>query len=279
MQHPSFSFITSFITFLAQEKRASEHTQFAYKRDLEQFFHYATTSNYHDLQKTAEKFFASLTVQGITASSIARKISCFNSFKKYLKREGIAFPLAVKRPPVLLADPLSLPLKDVLTILDLVGIGDIPSKRPYRDTALLEVIYATGITCHEVVTIEINCIDFTEQSIIIRNKRKKERSVPFGAQAAVSIKAYIENERKPIQNGHEKLFLNHRNKPLTPRSVQRICLLFRQILEKKRNVTPSVLRSSCAAHLITNGAPLEQVQELLGHKTRISTQRYKKVRT
>ena len=93
------------------------------------------------------------------------------------------------------------------------------------------------------------------------------------------ILAYLEHERPAAKSPYEKLFLNHRNKPLTPRTVQRICIMFRAILHKKRIITPQILRSSHAAHSIKQGAAIDDVQERLGHKIRISTERYKKVRT
>ncbi len=287
------TYAQAFIASLAQEKKVSVHTQNAYKRDLKQLVSFWQETQKHSnaqradgknsikplsLQKVIEKFFALLTHKGITSSSIARKISSINSFKKYLKKRGIVLPIDLKRPAVLLKDPLSLPLKEAVHVLDLVKITDLPTPYPYRDKALIELIYSTGITCAEIVSIEIKNVDFTSKSILIRSKKKKERVIPFNNQSEVCLRTYLENERPFVHSPHEALFLNHRRKPLTPRSVQRVCIMFRELLGKKRVITPQVLRSSYAAHQITQGTDIEVVQELLGHKTRISTERYKKVR-
>lgn len=230
-------YIESFITALSHKK--SEHTQLAYKRDLGQFIAFwQSHAEPVELQKLVERFLASLAHDGVTASSIARKISCFNSFKKYLKKLGVDIHLELKRPAIPPQDPLFLPVKDVFNLLDIVGIGDLATQFPYRDKALLELIYSTGITCSEVVNVEIKNVDFHERSVIIRSKRKKERVVLFGEQATVCIKAYLEKERPAVKSTNEPLFLNHRNNPLTPRSVQRICALFRGALENKKEVTP-----------------------------------------
>ncbi len=288
-----YMYTQEFIASLAQEKKVSAHTQKAYKRDLKQLASFwqetkkpsnarqidgENSTKPMPLQKVVEKFFAMLAHKGITPSSIARKISCLSSFKKYLKKRGIILPIELKRPLVLLKDPLSLPLKEAVNVLDLVKITDLPTPYPYRDKALIELIYSTGITCAEIVSVEIKHVDFTSQTILIRSKKKKERVVPFNNQSEVCIRAYLENERPFINSPHETLFLNHRRKPLTPRSVQRVCIMFRELLGKRRIITPQVLRSSYAAHQITQGTDIEVVQELLGHKTRISTERYKKVR-
>lgn len=273
--------LEAFIIALSREKKASEHTQKAYSRDLRQFITYWQAQ--HDspgpLQRIIEKFFASLASDGVTASSIARKVSCLNSFKKYLKQQGITLPIELKRPYSKLKDPLSLPVKEIDAVLDLLTFDELATPFPHRDKAIIELIFSTGITCSELVQLEIQNIDFSARSIIIRGKRKREREVPLSARVIESIKMYIDTERAEAKSRYEFLFLNHRNTGLTSRTVQRICALFRGVLAKKRIVTPQVLRTSYAAHLIKNGAEIETVQELLGHKTRISTERYKKVRT
>ena len=146
-----------FLISLTHEKRVSEHTQKAYMRDLKQFATYMETRTQENLriplQQSLENFFSHLSHKGITASSIARKISCFNSFKKYVKKRGTILPIELKRPPVILAPPVSLPMKESAHVLNLVSSHDLPTPYPYRDKAIVELIYATGITCSELVSI------------------------------------------------------------------------------------------------------------------------------
>lgn len=268
-----------FLGYLAHERKASEHTQRAYKADLEQcsiFWEIIESQEKKELrvEEVLKRFVKSLFSQAIDPSSIARKISCLNSYKRFLQIRGIHIKVHFKRPFIPLKTPQILPITEIFHLMDSIEQEALATKYPLRDKAIIELLYATGIRCSELVSLELQAIDFINRSIIIRHKKKKERVVFFGAQALERIKAYITHERPEIKSPHERLFLNYRNTPLTVRSVQRVCAMFRECLSHKQLLTPHILRHSFASHLLSNGADIDTVQELLGHKTRISTERY-----
>lgn len=272
--------IYEFLHYLKHDKQVSDNTQSAYNLDLNQFnVFWEQLDHQLDLVSALELYIASLYQLEIHSSSIARKISCLSSFKKFLKKQGTELPIKLKRPLVILKEPTVLPLEHILDLLNKALEEELPTRKPLRDKAILELLYATGIQVSELVALELAHIDFTNRSIVIRARRKKERTVFFGITAQQRINQYIQHERVPFKHMHEKLFVNNRDTPLTPRSIQRICTVFRQFLASKHELTPCLLRHSFATHLLTKGVALETVQELLGHKTMLSTQRYKKSHT
>lgn len=269
-----------FLNFIKNENQRSTNTCKAYSADLSQFYTFwqnwiSKESHQLSLEIVIENFINKLLESKIDPSSIARKISCFNSLKKFLKRKNINLNINIKRPRVFLTDPQALSMDHINFILDKISDDSIPTKKPLRDKAILELLYATGVRVSELVKIEIGHLDLINKSIIIRTKNKKERVVFFGQRALERVKNYISIERPKIESSNECLFLNFKKEPLSVRSVQRICLMFRQFLLKKE-LTPCILRHSFAAHLLNKGADLTLVQELLGHKINLSTVRYQK---
>lgn len=269
-----------FLNYIQNVKQRSNNTFKAYCGDLRLFQKF-----WQDLNKkksedifivpAIEAYIEAIYLSNIDKSSIARKISCFNSLKKFLQIKGIDCQINLKRPIVVISDPQVLSIENINYILDKISDDSIPTKKPLRDKAILELLYATGLRVSELVKIEIDNLDLSNKSIIIRNKNKKERIVFFGQRALERIKNYLSIERPKIENLNECLFLNFKKHPLSVRSVQRICLMFRQFLLKSE-LTPCLLRHSFAAHLLDKGADLYLVQELLGHKTTVSTARYQK---
>lgn len=270
-----------FIEYLKNNRRVSINTIAAYQRDLNQLLDFLTKSknNINSIDQALSQFISYLYNKKLTVQSVARKISCINTFKSFLISKGYILTSKFKRPAIANKNPQILTYEQIQTIMDQTTIEDLPTKFPFRDMAIIELLYATGIQCSELVQIEIQNIDFNNQTISIRNKYKKERIVLFGTKALKSLNNYIKFERIEIQNFEEKLFLNYRNQPLTVRSIQRICKMFRQCLKVKEIITPNTFRNSFACHMLSNGVTTETVQNLLGHKTRISTERYIKCKT
>lgn len=273
-----------FITYLEVEKNLSENTRRAYQSDLTQFHEFWQISKERQkmelpLRQILERFFVALYHKKIDKSSIARKISCFQSFAKFLKANGEELSLKLTRPRLDKKLPIYLSIDEIMHLLDKVKPEDLNTKRPYRDKAIFELLYATGIRCSELVTISVGDIDFDEKIIRISGKGNKERIVLFGNKAKEQLFNYLERERPQPNSNEDILFLNNRNKPLTPRSVQRVCEMFRMHLNIKRKITPHKLRHSFATHLLNQGADLRVVQELLGHATLSSTEKYTHVST
>lgn len=269
-----------FLTHIDVEKNLAENTYRAYESDLEQFYQFWEKINTeHTLEiplRTAlERFLIMLYHKKIDKNSIARKLSCFQSFEKYLLKQGITLNLKLTRPRLEKKLPLYLSVDEIFHLLDTVKNEELPTKRPYRDKAIFELLYATGVRCSELVNIKISNIDFEQKTIKILGKGKKERIVLFGSKAQATLLLYLNHERSSEQaNNNSYLFLNNHDGQLTSRSVQRIFEMFRKFLKIERKITPHKIRHSFATHLLNQGTDLRIVQELLGHTSITSTVKY-----
>jgi len=269
----------AFIEYLTVEKNLAVNTRKAYESDLDQFISFweaAPDENktHLSLRQMIERYLMSLFYKKMDKSSIARKFSCFKSFEKFLRKQGIDLALKLQRPRLDKKLPIYLSVDEIFYLLDSVNDADLLTRYPIRDKAILELLYATGIRCSELINISIKDIDMNEKNIRILGKGNKERIVLFGQKAHQRIIDYLEKERSLVKEPDEKLFLNCRYQPLTSRSIQRICEHFRQFLKVERPITPHKIRHSFATHLLNQGTDLRVVQELLGHKTLTSTEKY-----
>lgn len=269
----------AFLRYIKAERNFSEHTYKAYLGDLRQFVKFwqgIPVQEQKDLglRVVIERYLVSLFYKKINKSSIARKFSCFTSFERFLETKEIILNLNLKRPRVDKKLPIYLSLEEIIHLLDDTANESLPTKYPIRDKAIFELLYATGVRCSELISIRVVDINMTERTILIRGKGKKERIVLFGQKAYQKIVEYCETERPKIENQQEALFLNYRYEKLTSRSVQRIIRMFRGFLSIDRPLTPHKLRHSFATHLLNQGADLRAVQELLGHASLSSTEKY-----
>jgi site-specific recombinase XerD len=268
-----------FLTYIAVEKNLSLHTQRAYKLDIDQFIEFwqalpADDAKHLTCRQILERFLVSLFYKKIDKSSIARKFSCFKSFEKFLRTQGIVLDLKLTRPRLDKKLPIYLSVEEIFHLLDSVQDHDLPTQRPLRDKAILELMYATGIRCSELIHIKLSDIDLDNKTIRIIGKGNKERIVLFGNKAKERLITYIKHERPEVAQKDEALFLNQWGAALTSRSIQRIIVMFRQFLKVERAITPHKIRHSFATHLLSQGVDLRIIQELLGHKTVASTERY-----
>lgn len=268
-----------FLSYIAIEKNLSKNTQKSYESDLTLFESFWLQINEKDseevtFRRSLERYFVSLFYKKIDKSSVARKISCFKSFERFLRSLGITASLKLKRPRVDKKLPVYLSVDEIFYLLDTIKDEDLPSKRPIRDKAIFELLYATGIRCSELCNIALGNIDLENKVIKIKGKGRKERMVLFGGKAQVRIKEYLEKERPTPISLTEKLFVNYKNGPLDQRSVQRIMEMFRSFLKGGKKITPHKLRHSFATHLLNQGTDLRIVQELLGHQSLSSTEKY-----
>lgn len=271
--------VHEFLLYINVEKNLSENTQRAYESDLKQFIIFweqitPKEQQQLSLRQIIERFLVSLFYKKIDKSSIARKFSCFKSLEKFLRTRGITLSLNLKRPRLDKKLPVYLSIDEIFYLLDTITEKELPTKHPIRDKAIFELLYATGIRCSELINITFEDIDFTQKTIRICGKGKKERIVLFGQKAKDKVLEYIEKERHHPLQKNEKIFLSYRNTTLTTRSIQRIVTMFRKLLKIERPITPHKIRHSFATHLLNQGADLRVVQELLGHKTLASTEKY-----
>jgi integrase/recombinase XerC len=268
----------AFLRYLQRERNASPHTLRAYGQDVRHFTVYLQNELGREPQPAdadrwmVRSWLASLHGQGHRQTSSARRLASLRTFFRFLCREGI---LAANPARAILAPrterrlPSHLDEREVARLLEVKG-DDLVSR---RDRLILELLYATGMRCAELVGLDVDDIDQAGRLCKILGKGRKERLVPFGRPAETALLAYLET-RKELTPRVPALLLNRRGGRLTDRSVRRS--LARRIGDAARQgrVTPHTLRHSFATHLLQRGADLRSIQELLGHASLSTTQRY-----
>ncbi len=280
--------IRAFVTFLQAERGASPETIRAYRADLRQFLGFVRTlrpssapgpAPEHVDAFTVRRYLGWLDRQGEKKSSLARKLAALRSWFRYLLREGLVQqnPAGTVRTPKL---PLYLP--KVLSKEDAEALMEGPegtSVLAQRDRAILETLYSTGARVSEVAGLNPEDVIPTEGVVRLRGKGRKERIVPIGTVALDAIRAYRESlrgsslRRQHSQRPDDPLFQNGRGGRLTVRSVERIVEKYSHRLAGGR-VSPHALRHSFATHLLDEGADLRAIQEMLGHASLSTTQKY-----
>jgi len=271
--------IEDYLEHLRYERNASLHTIDAYRRDLLQFRVFLESRHIRFSQinnVVIRSFLAELYAKAEKKSTIARKLAAIRSFfqycvgRKWLEdnpAKVVATPKQERHVPSFLSE------EEMVALLELPP-GDKPLE--VRDKALLELLYATGIRVSELVGLNLDDISFEERLIRVRGKGKKERLVPFGKIASQSLQFYLQR-RNLINQGRvdeTAVFLNYRGNRLSPRSVQRTVQRYLRQTALKRNISPHSLRHSFASHLLSRGADLRAIQELLGHESLATTQKY-----
>jgi site-specific recombinase XerD len=270
----------SFITHLEVERHVSMHTIRAYESDLRSFIDFweyripKEDQKKLGLRQIMERYLVSLYYKKIDKQTIARKYSSFTSFAKFLTTYGINLNLTLKRPRIDKKLPIYLSVDEIFHLLDSIADNELPSKHPIRDKAIFELLYATGIRCSELVNIKLRDIDMQQKTIRILGKGNQERIALFGDKAKLKIHEYLLQERGAIISTDEPLFINKQRNPMSTRSVQRVFEMFRTCLKIDKHITPHKIRHSFATHLLNQGVDLRVVQELLGHKTISSTEKY-----
>jgi integrase/recombinase XerC len=269
--------IFDFLTYLRNERNVSPHTLRSYHSDLEQLSTFLGDKELSAADhQTLRRFIAHLMQGEVKKSSIARKLSAIRTFFRYLNREGIL----TSNPARLVATPRrEQRLPAVLTADDAIRLMESPkAKKPadhdtmLRDRAVLETLYSTGIRASELIGMNREDIDRHDSLIRIRGKGRKERIVPVGTKALDAIDAYL--GRLAGSSDIAAVFLGPSGKRLTARTVQRILENHRKQLGLQQKASPHTLRHSFATHLLESGADLRAIQELLGHASLSTTQRY-----
>ncbi|HEX2360225.1 MAG TPA: site-specific tyrosine recombinase XerD [Solirubrobacterales bacterium] len=285
---PSPRFEATVLDFLAHlefERGLSRNTLAAYRTDLLQFGRFlaqhgreATTASAEDLSLFLAQV-ASGDGNGTPPSSSAtvhRKAACLRSFYRHLRREEL-----IDRDP---AAELPTPrrgrkLPEVLSYAEVQHLlaqprGDEPAV--YRDRALLELMYASGLRASETISLEVGDVDLDAGVLRVSGKGSKERVVPVGDKAIAAIRAYLRSGRRQLlRDGDEhKLFLNFRGGPLTRQGLYKIVHRHAASAGLGGRMSPHTLRHSFATHLLSGGCDLRSVQEMLGHADLSTTQLY-----
>ncbi|HZW60973.1 MAG TPA: site-specific tyrosine recombinase/integron integrase [Candidatus Babeliales bacterium] len=268
-----------FLIYISIEKNLSANTQEAYAGDLKLFVEFwqqlgSDEQKHLSVRQIIERYLVSLFYKKISKNSIARKFSCFKSFERFLRTQGIKLNLKLARPRPDKKLPIYLSIDEMFHLLDDIKDEDLPTRLPVRDKAILELLYATGVRCSELINIRIKDIEMNNKTIRIVGKGNKERLVLFGEKAKKKLVEYLEKERPLVHSGDDYLFLSPRYHAIDTRTVQRVVEMFRKFLKIDRPITPHKIRHSFATHMLNQGADLRVVQELLGHASLSSTEKY-----
>jgi integrase/recombinase XerC len=275
--------IRLFVRWLEVEKGYSAHTVIGYTRDLTEFMSFiGEDPAVKDIDGSGVRSFVVSLHGHNSAASVGRKLSALRTFFRYLQRQKIisSDPLAgITGPKVGRAIPVFLTVDETFALLEAPGPED---SYKLRDLAMLELLYSTGMRVSELVSRDIPDLDFKEEVLRVRGKGNKERIVPVGRPALEALQAWLPQRQQLLinavargKNGDTKaLFLNSRGGRLTVRSVERFVRAYGEKAGIIQIVTPHALRHSFATHMLEMGADLRSVQELLGHASLSTTQRY-----
>lgn len=272
-----------FGTYLTVERRCSALTVSTYGRDVQALRSFAAAAGIDNAGavdlRLLRRFLSQLVQDGVTSTTIARKIAALRTFYRFLMRRGHAFgnPAANLRLP-----RTTRPLPKFMSVDDAADLMEAPPRDELlglRDRAVLEVLYAAGLRVSELVGLDLHLLDMEQATARVIGKGNKEREVPLGAPALAALHAYlrVRAELRDPRTGAQDpdaVFLGRRGKRLSARRIQQMVRRDGKRSVHRPDLHPHVLRHTCATHLLDSGADLRSIQELLGHSSLSTTQRY-----
>ncbi|MFL5798574.1 MAG: tyrosine recombinase XerC [Actinomycetota bacterium] len=301
--HSEAALLAAFRDHLALERRLSPHTVEAYRRDLEQLIRFLDRSGGSLSAAThpqLRRFLAHQATLGYARTSVARRVAAIRTFYRWAGSTGavdgdpasaLASPRASSRLPTVLRPVEAAALVEAPALPDAPeeahspGEG-VPDRRERsrvprelaiarRDRAILEVLYGSGLRVAEACGLTTDRVDLARRRVLVLGKGSKERALPLSEFAVDAVEEYLEKARGWFQPQEwDALFFNLRGKPITPRDIRTIVERYRRRVLPGRNLSPHTLRHSFATHLLEGGADIRSVQELLGHASLGTTQRY-----
>jgi len=269
--------IATFIQYLRSERNASPHTLEAYSRDLQQFAAFISEQvdpclTIRQISHLHIRRYLASVHKLLAKSSAGRKLAAIRSLFRFLLRRG----LLEKNPAELVSTPkkekklpFHLNIDEVTTLVQAPMEPDILSA---RDRAILETLYSSGLRVSELTGLNVGGLDSGRGTVRVLGKGGKERIVPFGSKAAEALAGYLESRGNPRDDA--PLFTNARGGRLTRRSVARIVDRYMRHLTTMKKASPHTLRHTFATHLLEGGADLRAIQEMLGHASLSTTQKY-----
>lgn len=276
------SLLEKFDRHLLVERNVSEHTRSAYRRDLQEFKTFLE-SIFKDVDLESLKSVDRIVLRRYLAglhkknrkSTIARKLAAMRTFFRFLVREG----LLAANPGDLVSTPrqekylpTTMTVDETFALIDSINKSD---RLSLRDRAIMELLYSCGLRISELTGLDVGKVDFEQELVRVVGKGEKERIVPVGRHALDALRSYLEERGLP--GDQEPMFLNRLGGRLTPRSIQRHLKKHLLLAGVLKNATPHALRHSFATHLLDGGADLRAIQELLGHASLSTTQKYTQV--
>lgn len=272
------SYIRKFLKYLEVERNVSVHTLRAYEKDMEYFSSHCNLAP-EDIDLIDIRGFISEQVKnGKAKTTVSRRLATLRSFFRYLYREGhikINYAKLVPAPKTEKHLPNFLDVDDAFNLVQNPdGIGLLP----VRDRAILELLYSSGLRVSEAAGLNIDDINIREGLVKVKGKGRKERIVPIGNKALDALKGYIVErklfKKKKATSDSEALFLNRKGERLTDRQIRRLVVKYARMTGIDGQIGPHTLRHTFATHLLIGGADLRVIQELLGHSSLSTTQKY-----
>jgi len=267
--------LTAYLDYLRHIKKYSPHTVSAYESDIHQFLEYFKDGGITIDKSSIRDFITEIYLRTGKKTTVARKIYAVKSFYTYLLKQGkipknpfdaIGTPKIDKMLPEILTE------KEMLEFLDKLPDDTFLN---LRNKAIFEFLYATGLRISELTGLRMIDVNFSEGLLRVLGKGKKERIVPFNNYSKTIVLRYLDEVRKKFIAPVDYIFLNNRGKKITPRAVEKILQnTYRTIAGTKKHVYPHLFRHSFATHLLQRGANLRIIQELLGHSSLSTTEKY-----
>ena len=282
--------VRAFADHLRLERHLSTHTVAAYQRDLihlSSFLHRSGSSLEEADRATLRRFLAQQHTLGYARASIARRVGAIHTFYRWALAEGrvprdpsssLGRPKVVNRLPTVLRPSEAQALVEAPPIEE----ADAGSREQgattravaLRDRAVLELLYGSGLRVSELAGLTVDRVDLARGRVLVMGKGSKEREVPMSDPAVQAVRQWVSEGRRTLATGSPSLFFNRKGRPIGPRDIRALVEGYSGRLLPGRRVTPHTLRHSYATHLLEGGADIRAVQELLGHATVATTQRY-----
>ncbi|MBQ9393058.1 MAG: site-specific tyrosine recombinase XerD [Oscillospiraceae bacterium] len=272
-------YISAYQQYLEQEKHASANTLSSYVRDVNQYRTWMVEHGMADLKKVRKdqisKYLDSLTARGRSPATVTRSAASIKSFYAFLLSTGTVRTNPAKNASSVKVErryPEILTSKEVDLFLEQPKCVD---EKGYRDHAMLELLYATGIRVSELIGLNVDDVN-TDAGFIRCSSKGKERIIPLYPAAVKALQDYLKNIRPHLvaNGGEEALFVNMNGERMSRQGFWKIIKYYQEKAEITKDVTPHMLRHSFAVHLLENGADLRSIQEMLGHADISSTQIY-----
>lgn len=279
--------IRDYQTYLTSERNVSEHTRMAYIKDVEEYAEFLQKNNFIDnidgilnvAADTVRAYLGYLFRRKVKKVTVNRKISSLRSFYKFLIRSG-----KTKNNPagMIQSSKTEKYMPNFLSVdemFELLHAQNDTSTAGLRNRAMLELFYSSGLRLGELAGLNVMDLDFDQALVKVRGKGRKERIVPVGAPARKVLQEYLAKTREVRKKTSEDvfnspLFLNLRGARITARSIARIVDEATKKSKIGRKISPHALRHTFATHLLNAGADLRSIQELLGHESLSTTQKY-----
>ncbi len=265
--------IENFLRYLDLQKGASEHTLRAYKKDLQEFAEFTRKPAEEIEMIDVRGFVAQQIKNGLNKTTAGRRLAAIRSFLKYLLREGYikanpAKLVSTPKAPKLL--PKFLSVDETFSLIEQSGgLGFMMA----RDRAILELLYSSGLRVSEIAGLTMEDVNTKEGLVKVKGKGKKERILPVGSKAVDAIKSYLV-EKMLLKRRNKAVFLNRSGEKLSDRGIRRIVVKYARQTGISGRVGPHTIRHTFASHLLQSGADLRVIQELLGHASLSTTQKY-----